>query len=242
MGITKGRKNIWPDRGLLVSTLLLASVGLVMVFSSSAMMSEERFGSAYLFLRKQLLWVSLGLLVMFICLRIDYHRWQKWTYPIMGISLFALIAVLFIGPVIKGAQRWIHIGPINFQPSEMAKLALILVLATYLDRHKSRIKDFFKGFLPLMGVVALVCGLIVLEPDLGSAVLLASVGVLMLFLAGARGEHLGMCVAASFVPLYFLLFHVPFRRRRLLAFLNPWADPQHAGYQITQSMMAFGSP
>jgi cell division protein FtsW len=239
--VIKGRKNVWPDRGLLVSTLLLASVGLVMVFSSSAMMSEERFGSAYLFLRKQLAWVSLGLVILFLALRTDYHRWQKWAYPLMALSLIGLVAVLLVGPVIKGAQRWIHIGPINFQPSEMAKLGLIVVLAKYLDRHKSRIKDFQKGFLPLMAVIGVVCGLIVLEPDLGSAVLLASVGVLMLFLAGVRWQHLSLCVLASLPPLYYLLFHVPFRRRRLLAFLNPWADPQHAGYQVTQSMMAFGS-
>src|SRR3989338_4727268 len=114
-------KTVWPDRGLLVSTLLLVSVGLVMVFSSSAVMSEERFGSAYLFLRKQLAWDALGLLMLFICLRVDYHRWQKWAYPLLAVAVIALIVVLFVGPVIKGARRWIHFGPITFQPSELAK-------------------------------------------------------------------------------------------------------------------------
>jgi cell division protein FtsW len=234
-------KRVWPDRGLLVSTLLLVSVGLVMVFSSSAVMSEERYGSAYLFVRKQLAWDALGLIVMFLCIRVDYRRWQKWCYMMLGWSTIALVAVLAVGPVIKGARRWIHMGPISFQPSEIAKLSMILVLATYLDRHKSRIKDFTRGYIPMMGIIALVCGLIVLEPDLGSAVLLASVSVILLFLAGARWQHLAGTLASSMVPLYFLLFHVAFRRRRLLAFLNPWADAQHAGYQITQSMMAFGS-
>ncbi len=240
--MAKGKTTkVWPDRGLLVATLLLASVGLVMVFSSSAVMSEERYGSAYLFLRKQLAWDALGLVFLFICLRVDYHRWQKWSYFLLGTSIVALVAVLAVGPLIKGARRWIHMGPVSFQPSELAKLALILVLATYLDRHKSQVKDLPRGYVPLMGIIGVVCGLIVLEPDLGSAVLLATVGIILLFLAGARWKHLFSTVAASTVPLYFLLFHVAFRRRRLLTFLNPWADPQRGGYQITQSMMAFGS-
>jgi cell division protein FtsW len=234
-------QKIWPDRGLLVATLLLVSMGLVMVFSSSAVMSEQRYGSAYLFIRKQIAWDALGLVVLFVCLKIDYHRWQKWCYMLLGWSIIALVAVLAVGPVIKGARRWIHLGPLSFQPSEIAKLGLILVLATYLDHHKSRVKDLTRGYLPLMIIIGLVCGLIVLEPDLGSAILLASVSVILLFLAGARWEHLLGTVGVSFIPLYFLLFHVAFRRRRLLAFLNPWADAQHAGYQITQSMMAFGS-
>jgi cell division protein FtsW len=240
-GRSKSSKKIWPDRTLLAATLLLACFGLVMVFSSSAMMSEERYGSAYLFVRKQLAWDFLGLLALLVCTRIDYHRWQRWAYLLLGASVFGLVGVLAVGPVIKGARRWIHLGPISFQPSELAKLALILVLATFLDRHKSQVKDFQNGFVPLMLFIGLICGLIVLEPDLGSAVLLASVGLIMIFLAGARGLHLLSMVGAASVPLYFLLFHVGFRRRRLMAFMDPWADPQHAGYQITQSMMAFGS-
>jgi cell division protein FtsW len=212
-----------------------------MVFSSSAMMSEERYGSAYLFIQKQIIWDALGLVAMFVCLRLDYHRWQKWAYKLLGVSILALIAVLAVGPVIKGAQRWIHVGPLSFQPSEMAKLSLILVLATHLDRHKSQVKDYVRGFLPLVGAIGVVCGLIVLEPDLGSSVLLGGVGMVLLFLAGARWSHMMSVIGASILPLYFLLFHVAFRRRRLMVFLNPWADPQHAGYQITQSMIAFGS-
>src|SRR4051812_39487315 len=117
----KSRKY-WPDRGLLISTLLLVSVGLVMVFSSSAVMSEERFGSAYLFLRKQIAWDILGLVCLFVCVRIDYHKWQKWSYLLLGLSILGLIGVLAVGPLIKGARRWIHMGPVSFQPSEMAKL------------------------------------------------------------------------------------------------------------------------
>ncbi len=237
-----GKSNkIWPDRGLLVSTLLLVSVGLVMVFSSSAVMSEERFGSAYLFLRKQVLWDLLGVIMLVVCLRIDYHKWQKKAYLLLGIAILGLILVLFVGPMIKGARRWIHLGPITFQPSELAKLTVVLFMATYLDRNKSKVKNLIEGYVPLLFILGMVCSLIVLEPDLGSAVLVATVGGMMMFLSGVRWQHMAATASLAMVPLYFLLFHVPFRRRRLMAFLNPWADPEHAGYQVTQSMLAFGS-
>lgn len=237
-----GKSNkIWPDRGLLVATLLLVSVGLVMVFSSSAVMSEERFGSAYLFLRKQIVWDILGLLMLVVCLRVDYHKWQKKSYALLGIAVVGLILVLFVGPMIKGARRWIHVGPITFQPSELAKLTVVLFMATYLDRNKSKVKNLVEGYIPLLFVLGMVCGLVVLEPDLGSAVLIATVGGTMMFLSGVRWQHISATAGLAMIPLYFLLFHVPFRRRRLMAFLNPWADPEHAGYQVTQSMLAFGS-
>src|SRR3954468_18923750 len=120
-----GKSKRLPDTALLTATLLLVCVGLVMVFSSSAGMSEERFGSAYLFLRKQIAWDLLGLVVLFICLRMNYHLWQRWAYILLGISIFALGTVMVLGPVIKGAKRWIHMGPVSFQPSELAKLSMI---------------------------------------------------------------------------------------------------------------------
>src|ERR1041385_2369469 len=114
----KGKKRWWPDRGLLISTLLLACFGLVMVFSASANMSEERFGSAYLFVRKQLLWDAISLTAFFLCIRLDYHRWQKVSYGLLAVAFFLLGVVLVIGPVVKGARRWIPLGFMNIQPSE----------------------------------------------------------------------------------------------------------------------------
>jgi cell division protein FtsW len=229
------------DRGLLIATLVLVSFGLIMVFSASAVMAEARYGSAYLFIRKQILWDILGIMAMVVCMKIDYHTWQRLAYPLLGISLILLVAVLIIGPEVKGARRWIPLGPITFQPSEIAKLALVLSLANFLDRHKSDVDQFLKGFLPALALVGITCGLIVIEPDLGTPMMLGSVSMIMLFLAGARIRHMVSVVAVSLIPLYFLLFHVGYRRRRLMAFLNPWADPQGAGYQVTQSLMAFGS-
>jgi len=241
MAAAKKAKRILADRPLLIATILLVAVGLLMVFSASAVMSEERFGSAYLFLRKQLLWDSLGVVALLICMQMDYHRWQKWTYPLLGAAVSALVLVLFIGPMIKGARRWIHLGPISFQPSEIAKLALILWMSCYLDRHKSQLKDFQKGFLPPLLVMGLVCGLILKEPDLGTPMMLGTVSLMLLFLAGAKWRHLAGTVLVSLAPLYYELFHVGYRYRRMMSFANPWADAKGTGYQLTQSILAFGS-
>ena len=237
----KNRERIGLDRPLLLATLLLVGVGLVMVFSASAMMAEERFGAAYLFLRKQVLWDGLGLAALFLFMRVDYHRWQKAAYPLLILSFLALILVLIVGPVVKGARRWIHLGGFSFQPSEIAKLALILTLANFLDRHQSHLKDFWKGFVPVMILLGSVCGLILAEPDLGTPMMLSVVGMTLLFLSGAQWKHMAGTALAALGPLYFLLFHVAYRRRRLMAFLNPWADPGGTGYQITHSLLAFGS-
>ncbi len=234
-------KRFWLDRPLMLATLVLMAVGLVMVFSASAMMAETRYGSAYLFFRKQLIWDVLGLVAMLLVMRLDYHRWQKWTRPLLGAAIAGLVLVLAVGRVVKGARRWIHFGGFTFQPSELAKIALILWLASYLDRRQSQIKNFGNGLLPALMVIGAVCGLMVVEPDLGTPLMLGSVCMMMLFLAGIRIDHIAMVALAACGPLYFLLFHVPYRRRRLMAFLNPWADAQGAGYQVTQSLMAFGS-
>jgi cell division protein FtsW len=235
------RKFFHIDWTLLIATLLLLGLGLVMVFSASANMSEERFGSAYLFLRKQVVWDVLGMGALFLCMRIDYHRWQKVALGLLVIAFVLLAAVLVIGPVVKGARRWIPLGFMNIQPSEVAKLAIIVWLADYLDRHRSQITDLRKGFLPPLIVLGLLCGLILKEPDLGTPMLLGVTGFFLLFLAGARTLHIFMTMGAAALPLYYELFHVGYRYRRLMAFMDPWANASGTGYQLTQSLLAFGS-
>lgn len=229
------------DRPLLVATLLLLGLGLVMVFSASANMSEERYGSAYLFLRKQIIWDGLSLAALFFCTRLDYHRWQKVSMPLLTVAFVLLAAVLVIGPVVKGARRWIPLGFMNFQPSEVAKLAIVVWMADFLDRHRSQVKDLRRGFLPPLIVLGLLCGLILKEPDLGTPILLGVTGLVLMFLAGASSLHILGVIGLSLPPLYYELFHVGYRYRRLVAFLNPWADASGAGYQLTQSLLAFGS-
>lgn len=233
--------RVFVDRPLLFLTVLLMLFGLVMVFSSSANMAEQRFGSAYLFLRKQLVWDAMGGVVLLICMRTNYHKWQRWAMPLVGVSTVLLGLVLVMGRVVKGARRWIHLGPLTFQPSEIAKLALILWLANYLDRRQSQLKDFRKGFIPPILVMGVLLVLILKEPDLGTPMMLGSVSMIMLFLAGAKWQHLASLVGASLLPLYYELFHVGYRQRRLMSFTNPWADASGAGYQLTQSLYAFGS-
>jgi len=212
-----------------------------MVFSASANMSEQRYGSAYLFVRKQMIWDGVGLAGLFLCMRLDYHRWQKYSLPLLVIAFVLLAAVLVIGPVVKGARRWIPLGFMNIQPSEVAKLAIIIWLADFLDRHRSQIQDLRKGFLPPLIVLGLLCGLILKEPDLGTPMLLGVTGLILMFLAGASSVHIIGMIGMSLPPLYYELFHVGYRYRRLVAFLNPWADASGAGYQLTQSLLAFGS-
>ncbi len=229
------------DRPLFFLTFLLLGLGLVMVFSASAGMSEERFGSAYLFLRKQLLWDVFGLMTLLVCMRIDYHRWQKAAMPLLVISVVLLVVVLVVGPVVKGARRWIPLGFMNVQPSELAKLATLVWLSDFLDRHRSQITDFRKGFLPPIAMLGLVSALILKEPDLGTPILLVATGIILLFLSGARVLHLAALAGLAAVPLYYELFHVSYRLKRLTTFLNPWATASGTGYQLTQSLMAFGS-
>jgi cell division protein FtsW len=235
------RRFLQIDRPLLAATLLLLGLGLVMVFSASANMSEQRFGSAFLFVRKQLLWDGLGLIALVVCMRMDYHRWQKMSWVLLGIAVVLLAVVLVVGPVVKGARRWIPLGFMNVQPSEIAKLACIVWIADYLDRHRSQIADFRKGFLPPLVALGILSALILKEPDLGTPMLLGATCVLLLFLSGARTTHLAGIMVASCAPLYYELFHVGYRYRRLMAFMNPWADASGAGYQLTQSLLAFGS-
>lgn len=234
-------KRVHIDGALLLLTVLLMLFGLVMVFSASANMAEARYGSAYMFLRKQIVWDAIGGLALLLCMRMDYHKWQKWSMSLVAISAAFLVAVLAVGRVVKGARRWIHIAGFTFQPSELAKLALILWLANYLDRRKSQLTDFRKGFLPPMIVIGVILLLILKEPDLGTPLLLGSVSMMLLFLAGAKWQHLGSVVLASLVPLYYELFHVGYRQKRLLAFTDPWANSSGAGYQLVQSLVAFGS-
>jgi len=235
------RKFFQIDRPLLFATLLLLALGLVMVFSASATMSETRYGSAYLFLRKQIVWDMLSFGALFYCMKLDYHRWQKISLALLLLAFVLLVLVLVIGPVVKGARRWIPLGFMNIQPSEVAKIAIIIWMADFLDRHRSQILDLRKGFLPPLIVLGLMCGLILKEPDLGTPMLLGTTGLILLFLSGASSMHLLGTLGVSTLPLYYELFHVGYRYRRLMSFLNPWADSSGTGYQLTQSLLAFGS-
>jgi len=227
------------DIFLLSVVLFLVFIGVVMVFSASAIVSHEKFDTSYLFLIKQIIWTVMGVFLMLVLARIDYNKLQKFSRPLMVFSFSLLVLVLLIesGEI----KRWLKFGMVNFQPSEMAKICLILYIADVLDRKGSKLQDFKKGLLPILAVAGIFLILIYAEPDLGTAVILGMVVLAMLFMGGVRLFHLLSLVLASIPLLYFAVFHVGYRRERILTFINPWADAQRIGYQIVQALLALGS-
>ncbi len=235
-------KRVSVDRWLFTVTMLLVFVGLVMVFSASAVMAQERFGSEYAFLSKQLIWAGVGLIAMVVTMRLDYRRYKHpaLVFSLMGLTTLLLISVFFLDRS-HNTHRWIHAGGFSFQPSELAKPVLILFLAYFLETRAKTIDDVRNTLVPAAAPVLVFLGLIVLEPDLGTAIACAGIAACILYVAGMRMRYFAYAFGASLVPLYFLIFHVSFRRDRILAFLNPYADRQKAGFHIIQSLIAVGT-
>ena len=235
-------KRVSVDRWLFTVTMLLVFVGLVMVFSASAVMARERFGSPYAFLSKQLIWALAGLAAMVVTMRVDYRRYKHpaLVFSLIGLTTLLLISVFFLDRS-HNTHRWIHAGGFSFQPSELAKPVLILFLAYFLESRVKTMDDVRNTLLPAAAPILVFLGLIVLQPDLGTAIACAGIAACVLYVAGMRMRYFGYAFAASLVPLYLLIFHVAFRRDRILAFLNPYADRQRAGFHIIQSLIAVGT-
>ena len=238
-----GTQRVAVDRTLLAVTMILALVGLVMVFSASAIVAGNRFQDPGFYLKRQVAWLALGVLLMYLASRIDYIFWKKLSIPILACILVLLVMVLVpsFGMSAKGARRWLPLGPISVQPAEMVKLVAVMYLAAYLSKKADRITSFRDGLLPALIVIGLLSGLVLLEPDLGTVVVLGLVTVGMCFLGGARLSHLmglGLCAIPAVLAL---VLGSSYRRQRLMTFLAPWKDPSDSGFQITQSFLAFGS-
>jgi cell division protein FtsW len=235
-------KRVSVDRWLFTVTMLLVFVGLVMVFSASAVMARERFGSPYAFLLKQLIWAAAGLVAMVAAMRVDYRRYKHpaLVCSLLGITTLLLISVFFLDRT-HNTHRWIHAGGLSFQPSELAKPVLILFLAYFLESRVKAMDDVRNTLLPASAPVLLLLGLIVLQPDLGTAIACAGIAACILYVAGMWLRYFGYAFGASLLPLYFLIFHVSWRRDRILAFLNPYADRQKTGFHIIQSLIAVGT-
>jgi len=232
-------KRVSVDRWMFTVTAILVFIGLIMVFSASAVMAKERYGSAYEFLLKQLVWAIAGLAAMFVAMRVDYRRLKHpaFVFPLVGFTTLLLISVFFLDRT-HGTHRWFHLGPISFQPSELAKPALIFFLAWFLENKTNAMDDWRNTLLPAVAPTVVFLGLIVFQPDLGTALACAGITACMLFVAGIRLRYFGYAFAAAVVPLYFLIFHVAYRKDRILAFLNPYSDPQGRGFHMIQSLIA----
>jgi cell division protein FtsW len=232
-------KRVSVDRLLFVVTLLLVFIGLVMVFSASAVVAKEKYHSGYFFLFRQLGWAFAGFLAMLVGMRMDYRRLKHpaVVFSLLGVTTLMLISVFFLDRA-HGTHRWIHFGGFSFQPSELAKPVLILFFAFFLESHRKSIDDWRHTLLPLVVPTLVFVGLIVFQPDLGTALACASISLCLLFVAGLNLRYLAYSLLASLPPLYFLIFHVGYRRDRIRAFLNPYSDPQGRGFHIIQSLIA----
>ncbi len=231
------------DRTLFITTSFLTIFGLVMVYSASSIMAASQHGmSAYYFLR-QLAYAGAGFLCLLFLMNIDYHVWQKdrVVYTLVCVCVAALVLVL-VQPSVNGAHRWLRYGSVvSFQPSEIAKLVLLLFMAVYLHRHEREINLPAKGLMPCMAVVVLIAGLIGVEPDLGQAVCVILIACILLFIAGVSWAYISGAFLLVVPAFYFFVVRVPFRWDRIRSFIDPGQDPLGAGWQIISSLTAVGS-
>jgi cell division protein FtsW len=242
-------RRLENDRWLFGVTLALCLLGAVMVFSASAVTADHQYGRSYIFLLRQAVWLLFGLFGMFALMRTDYRRLREPTvvYTALCVVLLMLIGTFFLDKS-HATHRWIKFGPLGLQPSELAKLTVILYLAWFLDlkrRSASAMEfckdDFFQTIVPAAGPVLVFVALIVLQPDLGTSVEIALVATAILFVAGLSWKWLAVGAASALPLLYVLITHVSYRQARLMAFLNPDADPLGSGFQLLQSLIAVGS-
>ena len=235
-------RKLKSDKVLFLATLLLVCASVVMVYSASAVLALNRFNQPYFFLIKQGMWAALGLAAMSIAMRFDYKNYREPTFIwlSLGVAAVALVAVLF-SPPINGSSRWFGIGGIGIQPSELAKLSAIFFTAAILERRLDRINEISYAVVPIGLVVGGLVGLILLEPDLGTSITLVVIVAMMVFAAGLSYRYIVGVLLTVLPVAYLLIMGSAYRRRRLMAFWNPWNDPLGDGFQVIQSIIAVGA-
>ena len=228
---------------ILAITIILICIGLVMIYSASSIYAQEKFNSGMFFLKRHVLFLFIGSALCLFILCFDYKRLKNFSKPLLIAVIFLLILVLIpgIGRSAGGAQRWFRFGRFGFQPSEMANAVLILYVADFISRKQNLMENFINGFLPVILILGLVCGLILIQPDLGTALAICIVVGLLLYIGGTPISYLAYTLLALLPLLYIMIFSVPYRRMRIFSFLNPWSDPGGSGFQIIQSQIALAS-
>lgn len=236
------RKTLWSNEAepVIVIMAVLLLLGTINVFSSSFVKAATEYSNPYYFLLRHVIWLLIGIPICFICSRINYHRWRKWLPGFLVFVVASLIAVLFLGNVVNGARRWLSVGGFSFQPAEFAKLLGIFVAANYLSVQvkADRIVKVWSGPYILMAIVA---GLVELEPDMGTACIVFGVPFLMAFTVGIPWKHLKYLLLGALVLIPVMIVSQPYRLQRVLVTVNPWRDAQGVGYQSVQSMSTIGS-
>ncbi len=229
-------------RIILLVTAFLVITGILMVYSSSSIYSKEKFGNPYYFFFRHLTWVFLGVLFFFLGYQVKWEIWRKYNKFFLFLSLSLLLLTLSpLGWEAGGARRWLRVGKVTLQPSELVKLGVILWLSDFLSRKWKELKSFKEGLFPPLLVLSLLLFILLLQPDLGTCFLIGLVSFSLFFVGGASLRHLLFLSLSSLPALYLLIVKVGYRKSRIIAFINPWKDPQGAGFQIIQSLVALGS-
>jgi cell division protein FtsW len=239
-------RTLQPDRKLFGTTLALCLIGALMVFSASAITAKDEHGSAYYFLLRQLLWLVIGMIGMFALMNFDYRRLRqpKVIFTAVSLTLVMLIAVFFLDRS-HDTHRWFRLGPLSLQPSEIAKLALIVFLAWFLELRTAPrsfgVNDVRHTLLPALGTVSLMVLLVYKEPDMGTACMIFFIAAVMLFVAGLSIRYIAVAAVAAIPIVYLAVATSAYRLERVKTFFSPAADPQGHGFQLLQSLIAVGS-
>ena len=236
-------RNRSVDHWMLGAVLLLIGIGIVMVYDASFFIGQERYGNPYALVRRHLFFLAAGLVVSSRVMQVETRTLERVAYPIAFASLLlvALTLVPHVGQVRNGARRWLPLVVLSFEPSEMLKPAFALYLARSLQKKQGKTDSFLFGVLPHLMVLGVAAVLLLLQPDFGAAMVLVALTFAMMFAAGARPIHLGALCLATLPGVVALIWTKPYRWARLVAFLDPWGDPQNGGFQLVQSLLAFGS-
>lgn len=237
------RDGFAVDKWLLLSIAGLLAVGITMVLSTSYLYSQERFADGTYFFRKQLIAAGIGVAALIACALVPSATYRRLAYPLLGLTLLVLILVLIpgVGLVRGGARRWLALPGFAFQPAELAKLAMVFYLAHSMAKKEEKIRTFGLGVLPHLIVGGVFLGVLLLEPDFGTALILAALLYLMLFIGGARVPHLLATALMALPVLIYVMLKADYRLRRLMTFWDPWREAAGSGFQVIQSLIAFGS-
>jgi cell division protein FtsW len=230
-----------PDFVIMAVSLILLTIGLIMVFSASAVTAYLDYGDSFYFLKRQLFSAGVAVAVMILAMNFDFMYLKRLANLLLIGSLFLLMLVLIIGTVSHGSSRWLDLGFRSVQPSEIVKLSMVVFMAKSLSENRSKMEYLWVGMMPNLAVLGVVCGLILLQPDLGTAVCIAGTVYCMFIAAGSKFRHLALLAGAGIGLVVLAIVLSPYRMERFTAFWNPWADPSDTGYQTIQSLLALGS-
>src|SRR5438045_4448141 len=231
------------DRALLLAVATLAAFGLVMVFSASEVQGWLWFHNAAYYFEGQLVWLLLGVILLWAAAHVDYHRLRTLALPrgLLSVGLLVLVLLPHFGVEVNGARRWLRLGPLQMQPAELAKVAAIIFMALWLERHRDRLSSLENGVVPFLALLGLVAVLIILERDLGTTLIVAAILLAQFLVAGWRKRHVLLLALIIGLCVYVFIRMEPYRLPRILAFIDPWSDPLNTGFQAIQSVVALGS-